>query len=45
VLGIFLSEERNMLGAEKFIRYLVSKYGRHPVYTEVVHDMMIKHVK
>ena len=29
VLGIFLSEERNMLVAEKFIRSLVSKYGKH----------------
>jgi len=34
VLGIFLSEERNMLVAEKFIRTLVSKYGKHTVYTD-----------
>jgi putative transposase len=34
VLGIFISEERNMLVAEKFIRYLVSKYGKHTVYTD-----------
>ena len=34
VLGIFLSEERNMLVAEKFIRSLVSKYGKHTVYTD-----------
>ena len=34
VLGIFLSEERNMLVAEKFIRFLVSKYGKHTVYTD-----------
>jgi hypothetical protein len=34
VLGIFLSEERNMLVAEKFIRSLVSKYGKHSVYTD-----------
>ena len=34
VLGIYISEERNMLVAEKFIRSLVSKYGRHPVYTD-----------
>ena len=33
VLGIYISEERNMLVAEKFIRSLVEKYGRHPVYT------------
>jgi putative transposase len=34
VLGIHISEERNMLIAEKFIRSLVEKYGRHPVYTD-----------
>ena len=34
VLGIHISEERNMLVAEKFIRSLVEKYGRHTVYTE-----------
>ncbi|HET8793718.1 MAG TPA: DDE-type integrase/transposase/recombinase [Nitrososphaeraceae archaeon] len=34
VLGIHISEERNMLVAEKFIRLLVEKYGRHKVYTE-----------
>jgi putative transposase len=34
VLGIYLSEERNMLVAEKFIRSLVSKYGKHTVYTD-----------
>ena len=34
VLGIYISEERNMLVAEKFIRSLVEKYGRHPVYTD-----------
>ena len=32
-LGIYVSEERNMIIAEKFIRSLVSKYGRHTVYT------------
>ena len=31
---IFLSEERNMLVAEKFIRSLVSKYGKHSVYAD-----------
>ena len=30
VLGIYITEERNMLVAEQFIRSLVSKYGRHP---------------
>ena len=34
VLIIYISEERNMLVAEKFIKSLVSKYGRHPVYTD-----------
>jgi putative transposase len=34
VLGIYLSEETNMIVAEKFIRSLVSKYGRHTVYTD-----------
>jgi putative transposase len=34
ILGIYLSEERNMLVAEKFIRSLVSTYGRHTVYTD-----------
>ena len=34
VLGIYISEERNMLVAEKFIRSLVTKYGKHTVYTD-----------
>ena len=34
VLGIYISEERNMLIAEKFIRSLVVNYGRHTVYTD-----------
>jgi putative transposase len=34
VLGIYISEERNMLVAERFIRSLVEKYGRHIVYTD-----------
>jgi putative transposase len=34
VLGIYISEERNMFVAENFIRSLVSKYGRHIVYTD-----------
>lgn len=34
VLGIYLSEERNMFVEENFIRSLVSKYGRHTVYTD-----------
>jgi|GEM_PF-6515307 len=34
VLGIYISGSRNML-AEKFIRSLVSKYGKHTVYTHL----------
>ena len=34
MLGIHISEERNMLVAEKFIRSLVDKYGKHTVYTD-----------
>jgi putative transposase len=34
VLGIYISEERNMFVAENFIRSLVDKYGRHTVYTD-----------
>jgi putative transposase len=34
VLGIDISEERNMLVAEKFIRSLVENYGKHTVYTD-----------
>jgi putative transposase len=34
VLGIYISEERNMIVAEKFIRSLVSNYGKHIVYTD-----------
>jgi putative transposase len=34
VLGIYISQERNMLVVEKFIRSLVSNYGKHIVYTD-----------
>ena len=34
VLGIHISEERNMFVAENFIHSLVDKYGRHTVYTD-----------
>ena len=34
VLGIYISDERNMFVAENFIRSLVSKYGKHTVYTD-----------
>ena len=34
VLGIYISQERNMLVAEKFIQSLVSNYGKHTVYTD-----------
>ncbi len=43
VLGIYISEERNMLVAEKFIHSLVDKYGRHTVYTDGG-TFMTKHV-
>ena len=40
VLGIYISEERNMLVAEKFIRSL-ENYGKHTVYILMeVHGMM-----
>ena len=34
VHGIYISEARNMFVAERFIRSLVSKYGKHTVYTD-----------
>ena len=34
ILGISISEERNMLVAENFIRSLVEKYGKHTAYTD-----------
>jgi putative transposase len=35
VLGIHISEERNMFVAENFIRSIVEKYGgKHTVYTD-----------
>ncbi len=34
VLGIHVSEERNMFVAENFIHSLVDKYGKHTVYTD-----------
>jgi putative transposase len=34
VLGIYISKERNMFVAERFIRSLVEKYGKHTVYTD-----------
>jgi hypothetical protein len=34
VLGICISEERNMLIAEKFIHLLVEKYGKQTAYTD-----------
>ena len=34
ILGIHISNERNMFVAENFIRSLVSKYGKHTVYTD-----------
>jgi putative transposase len=34
VLGISISERRNMLVAEKFMRSLVEKYGKDTVYSD-----------
>ncbi len=34
VLGIYISEARNMLVAERFIRSLLSKYGKHTLHTD-----------
>ena len=34
LLGIFISEQRNRTVAEKFIRSLVKKYGKHIVFTD-----------
>ena len=34
LLGIYISNERNMFVAENFIRSLVDKYGKHTVYTD-----------
>ena len=44
LLRISIFESRNMLVAENFIRSLVSKYGRHTVYTMVVLGIL-KHVR
>jgi transposase-like protein len=41
VLGIYISEERNMLVTEKFIRSLVEKYGKIQLtLMEEVHGIM-----
>jgi len=42
-LGIYLSEERNMLVADKFIRSIVSNYGKHTGTLIVIHSIH-KHV-
>jgi putative transposase len=34
ILGIHISEQRNMLVASKFIESLIIKYGCHPVYSD-----------
>ena len=45
VLGIYISEERNMLVAERFIRSLVAKYGKHVLCIEMVeHNITLKPV-
>ena len=34
ILGIHISQARNMLVARQFLETLVQKYGRHPVYSD-----------
>ena len=34
ILGIHISNERNMFVAKNLIRSLISKYGKHTVYTD-----------
>ena len=36
ILGIYISEERNMFVTENFIRSLIEKYGRHTEFTLMV---------
>ncbi len=43
VLGIYISEERNILVAERFIQSLVEKYGKHTV-TQMVELGTMKQV-
>ena len=45
VLGIYISQERNMLVAEKFIRSLVENYGKHPVYIDGGNTIYIHHFR
>ena len=44
VLGIYISEERNMIVAEKLIRSLVEKYGKHTLFILMVVHGMMRHV-
>jgi putative transposase len=44
IFGIFISEERKMFVAEKFIRSLVEKYEKYTVYTNVEHGIHSKSV-
>ena len=44
VLGIYISEERNMIVAARFIKSLVEKYGKHIVYTDGGTVVSMKHV-
>jgi transposase-like protein len=44
MLGVHISEERNMLAAEIFIRSLVSKYGKHTVFILMAEGGIQKHV-
>jgi transposase-like protein len=44
VLGIYISEERNMIIAKRFIQSLAEKYGRHIEFTLMMELGMMKHV-
>jgi putative transposase len=43
VLGIYISEERNMIVAEKFIRSLGEKYGKYTVYILMEVHCIMRH--
>jgi transposase-like protein len=44
VLGIYISEERNMFVTENFLHSLVNKYGRHIVFIQIVELGILQHV-
>ena len=40
MLGIYISEERNMFVGKRFIKSLVEKYGQHQVILIMVHRVL-----